>query len=204
MRCEEHKTIQNRSLDLKSWSLILVIDQRLRGNRLIDLVQLESFGDGIFGYFRPGCSHRMITVRWEAQTCYQVRTWWQKVMGNDGQDRFQSWCDVMIHNPWTPSSKAPYFCLYISGFSITFSYSCSFRSNLGWLASHCRLKTQVLELQTFMSFRNCHLLLRWEFARTNMCNWILILFSNISGLHLIGVSCFLLLLIGTFCTKKTE
>lgn len=169
MRCEEHKNHTKPIFGQQnSWSLIHSISDWSATKREIDgWLTWSNWRD-----FRPGYSHRMILVRWEAERCFPGSNLVAESHGKDGvedgHDRFQSWCDVMIWNPCDGLQVGRFgkhhFCFYISGSLITFSYLCSFRSNLGWLASHCRLKTQVLELQTFMSFRNWHLLVCWEFA----------------------------------------
>ena len=134
-------------------------------HRRIDLVQLTGF----FGQATvTGWSWSVGKLR----DVFQVRTWWQKVMERMGlrigtidfSRGAMLWYGIQAMDSKLERFGKHHFFFYISGSLITFSYLCSFRSNLGWLASHCRLKTQVLELQTFMSFRNWHLLVCWEFA----------------------------------------
>lgn len=154
------KTIQNRSLDKKSvdhWFVRSVTVQRLRhSSKGLTWSNLESFGDW---NFRLGYSHRMILVRWEAERCFPGSNLVAESHGKDGvEDVAQAigrlWCDVMICNASDGLQVGKHHIFVcISGTSITFCYSFSFRSNLGWLANYCRLKTQVLELQTFMSFQ---------------------------------------------------
>ena len=121
------KIIQNRSLDKKTVDhcfIRSVTVQRLRhSSKGFTWSNLESAM--AIGIFRPGYSHRMILVRWEAERCFPGSNLVAESHGKDGgwgcgTSEIKSWCDVMICNASGGLQVGKHhFFFYISGSSIT-------------------------------------------------------------------------------------